>query len=102
MSTVPTTPKKKKHGEVIRVSELLYYIMEKERPQSVSWDAFLRARFGLPARGKRRRDAKFVYLLESTKQIFSSLPEARGAAVVNAVKAKRKRPEEPLRFRESS
>lgn len=97
-----TAAKQPKDGKIIRVSDVLYHTLDSRKPESVSWDAFLRKAFNIPARKRKGLVVKYLWVLESTKQIFESLAEARGAAVVNAAAKGSRETEKPLRFKESS
>jgi len=92
-------PKKQK-GKVIRVSELTYGLLAKKRQSKMSWDALLRRQFGLPDKRGNPQPLGEWYVLPEAMQVFDSLPKAKGAAVLNAVKSKSGRAERPLKVRE--
>jgi len=95
-------PTHKTSGKVIRISpELQEFLRSKWTPETKGWDDFFRTVFGLRSRRKGSRNNIFqVWFLKESGQGFERIADAKGAAIVNAVRAKRKKPEEPVRLRE--
>ncbi len=89
---------KPKPGKVLRVDELTFRFLAEKRKRGEQMTALIRRLIGLPSR-KGIIDSPTKWALPS--DLFESIEEARGAAVVRAVKAKRK-PEEPKPVREAS
>lgn len=91
-----TTKKKEKPGKVLRIDALTWkYITELKRPKE-SFSGLIRRLIGLPSRkGITEVSAKFVL----PSDLHRSIEEARGAAVLRAVRAKRKETEEPIAVR---
>jgi hypothetical protein len=93
---------KQTSGKVIRISpEVHDFLRSKWRKGVRGWDDFFRTLLGFESRRKgEERQVLQVWYLRESGQGFEKIADARGAAVVNAVKAKRKKPEEPVRMME--
>lgn len=93
--------KKKRPGRVIRVSRDIELFVNKRRRTKESFDSCLRRLLGLPLRGTKDKPAKRqeVWVLKQpTLAVFENEADARGSAVITAVRSKRKKPEAPKKF----
>lgn len=92
-------PQKPKSGKVLRIDALTYNFIQEKRRRGETLVSLVRRLIGLPSR-KGIVDRPVVYALPS--DLFPTVEEARGAAVVKSVKMKLKRAEEPIPIREVS
>lgn len=86
----------KKPGEVIRIDELTARYIKEKRRRGETKTAVIRRLLGLPSR-KGIIERPPVYVLPS--DVFLTIEDARGAAIVRAVRAKQAA-EEPKIVRE--
>lgn len=100
--------KKKETGRVVKLSkELIGWInqrkLRKGEKNVESFDSFLRRSFGLDARSGEKQGLKIYYVLPNDQEplIFLTKAEARGAAIVRAVRQGRKKAEAILCVRET-
>lgn len=95
--------RKRKKSKVIRVSEEVYKTLQArgKKMRKKTMNEVLRKVLGLPSEHyPERRKAKDFWLLPSALRIFRKQGEARGEAIVEAIKKGRKRAESPVRVRE--
>ena len=94
--------KKASKGKVIRISEELHdHLREKWNQNTASWDDFLRHILGIKRRRKQFQNPTLtIWYLKETNRGFRTLADARGEAVMNAARARRKDVEEPVKLRE--
>jgi hypothetical protein len=83
----------KKPGKVLRADEASWKLLSRKRKMKETVAACLRRRLGLPPKGKGN-SVREIYVLPS--DIHGSVEEARGQAVLRAVKKKTKQIEEPI------
>lgn len=89
---------RKRESKLIRISKNVLTLLDSKRG-SGSYDLILRRLLGLP--GKKGESAiKEYYLLLGANKIFSEAADARGQALVRAVKLKQEKPERLVRVRE--
>lgn len=89
---------KPKPGKVIRIDELTFRFISEKRRRGEQITTLIRRLIGLPSR-KGIVDRPTKYVLPS--DLYESIEEARGAAVLKSVKAKAKKTEEPIAIREA-
>lgn len=98
-----------KKGKAVKLSpQLVSWIERKKRrpgrPNEESYDSVLRRFLGLPdRRGKgRRQELKTFFIVpnEGQPMVFLEEAEARGAAIMLAVRKKREKPEAAIEVRE--
>lgn len=93
----PAVPKKQKPGKVIRVDELTFRFLAEKRRRGEPVTALVRRLLGLPSRsGICETQTKYVL----PSDLHETVEDARGAAVLRAVKQKKKEAEEPRPIRE--
>lgn len=85
-------------SKVLRISPELHELLNARKPPKITWDAFLRRVFGLRVRKSTLPPLLVRWVLPSGT--FRTAAEARGAAIVAAVQARAKEPEQPLKMRE--
>ena len=78
--------KRKQKGKVVRLGYDVHEAMRRRKTKGESWDAFFRRLMGLPTRKGEAQDKKTYWLLESVKRVFLTEKEARGHAILEAVK----------------
>lgn len=87
-------------GRIIRISPELESYLRKRLKKKESFDSILRRLIGLNPRGKRgravRQREKFWLLRLPQPAIFPTEAEARGEAIIRAVRMKKKKTERPL------
>lgn len=89
-------------GKPIRVSDLVYNTLQKKRANNSkeSWDCLFRRMLGLPDRRGNEQPLVEGWLEITTGQMYIHQADARGAAVMEAAKAKTKKVNKPIRMRE--
>lgn len=94
--------KKIKPGRVHRLDPMVdRFVAEKKRPGE-STSALLRRLFGLPERKTGKVQTRHFYLLPESRVAFETIEEARGEAILRAVKTGKKKPtEKPILVREA-
>lgn len=91
---------RKKSGKVVRLSPDVLSEVDKRKGRA-SYDAFFRALLCLPPRYKGKKDQSLqerrkFWGLKRSGRLFFSKSEARGAAVIEAVRRQKKTPERPI------
>jgi hypothetical protein len=81
-----------KPGKVIRVDPITWSFLKERKGRRETISALVRRLIGLPSK-KGIVDTTAKFALPS--ELFDSIEEARGAAIMKAVRAKKK-PEEPV------
>lgn len=92
--------KKKRPGKVVRFDKTAYSLLEKHRqsPKETASEIFLRVIDGLEENAKFGR---VYYILPESKRVCDSLPEAKGLAILEAVRRGHKKPKEsPIKVKE--
>lgn len=97
--------KKASKGRVIRLSDDVLAYFENKRgdgktKNARSWDEFFRRVFGLPKRSGEEQILVEGWLEINTGLLFLTEAEARGRAVMEAVKQGKKTVAKPIRMRE--
>lgn len=92
--------KYRRKGRIIRVSQEVYAYLERKKQGTISWDSLFRKIFGLPNRKGLKQPLTEFYFVPSTGRAFQKLSEARGAAIVDAVRKGSRKPDKPIRMRE--
>ena len=89
-----------KPGKVLRVDTATWkYLQENKRPKERNATA-VRRLIGLPPKKKEYEVPQQLYVLPESRIVCSSLAEARGEAIIRAVKKGKKKPtEKPLAVR---
>lgn len=82
-------------GRVIRVSADTESELRTRRKAGESWDALFRRLLGIPTRKGTEQPRKTFWLLERANLIFRTEKEARGMALVLAVRSGKQRVHEP-------
>ena len=78
--------KRKQKGKVVRLGYNVHEALRRRKTKGESWDAFFRRLMGLPTRKGEVQDKKTYWLLESARLIFDTEKEARGHAILDAVR----------------
>lgn len=102
-------PKKKRRnrkqdGKVVRLSEkLLKYLNQRKlKKTSESYDELVRRLLGVRSKTGDLNKIRTYWVLTRPKlQVFDRLPDAKGQAVLNAVRAKKRQTEKPIKVKES-
>ena len=88
-------------GKVIKISQELYRSIRGRSDEKKSMDSLLRFKLGLPSRkGDVQKFRKFWILRNPTVKVFDKLKDARGEAVLRAVRGGSERVERPMKLRE--
>jgi len=87
---------KPKPGKVIRVDDLTWAYLCSKKLASETIAALMRRLIGLTSRKGDTPIKAFVL----PSDMYSSISEARGAAVIKAVKSKHRKPESPIAVKE--
>lgn len=91
----------KDRGEVVRLSRQVVAHIKRKSKDKESVDATLRRLLGLPDKdGKAPALAEYFVLTQPVLSAFLKEEQARGAAVMIAARAKKKKAEAPVRVRE--
>ena len=92
--------KKQKPGKVIRVDPTIWnHIQDKRKPRE-SISALLRRCLGLPSKKGDKTEGEVFYILPESKVVCRTLAEAKGEAILQAIKAGKKKPtEKPIEVR---
>lgn len=88
---------KNANGKVIRVDQLTWDALKKLRHPKEKLTALLRRVVGLPHKKLGSIDSPVSYCVPS--DLYSSLEEARGAAILKAVRSNAKISEDPVEVR---
>lgn len=88
----------KTKGKVIRVDEESFALLKQKKRPGEKFTALIRRLLGLPHRRTGRVELPAKFVLPS--DLHHSKSEARGAAVIKAVRSKRQDIEEPTEVRE--
>jgi hypothetical protein len=90
-----------KPGKVLRVDPLIWKFLSDRRKPKETNSALVRRLMGLPPRKGDATEAKTWFILPESKVACHTIEEARGAAIVIAVRTGKKKPSErPVEVRE--
>lgn len=93
------TSVKPKPGKVVRVDPMIWKFLGSQRKPKETVSAALRRLLGLPSR-KGEDPQGIIYILPESGIVCQTLAEARGEAILRAVKRGKKKPtEKPLKAR---
>lgn len=84
-----------KPGKVIRVDPVTWKVLQGERSAGESTTACVRRLLGLPARKTKKVEAEYVL----PSDVYPTIEDARGAAVLRKVRSRSKEIEEPIPVR---
>lgn len=92
---------KQKPGKVIRVDPMIWKYLSQNRKPKETVSALIRRLVGLPPRkGANIQSGYRYYILPESKIVCDSIEEARGQAILRAIKAGKKKPtEKPIEVR---
>lgn len=94
-----TQKSKEKPGKVIRVDTHTWKFLTQNRRPKEQISTLVRRLFGIPAR-KNEYEVKTFYILPESRIVCDSIEEARGEAILRAVRKGKKKPsEKPLEVR---
>lgn len=93
--------KSEKPGKVIRVDPLIWKHLNQHRKQHETVSSALRRLMGLPPRKGEFSPIQTFYILPESRVVALTIEEARGLAVIHAVrKGKKKTTEKPIEVRQ--
>lgn len=92
--------RRKQKGKVVRLGASVYARLVVKKKDGESWDSLMRRLLGLATKKGIEQPKKTYWLLPNAKLIFDTEKDARGMAVLLAVKAGRKKPEAPIKVSE--
>lgn len=96
--------KEKQRGRVIKLSKEVANFLSRKRldKKKESFDSVLRRHFGLPSRKGEPQALRTYFILDTEEQplAFREAPEARGFAIIHALRKKRKKADRVIEVRE--
>lgn len=84
-------------GRPVRLSNEVISVLTRKKRREESCDSILRRILGLPARNGSTQHLESFWVLPSTLTVKSTLAEARGEAILQAVRRGHKKAEKPIR-----
>lgn len=106
MKKIKVLPNRRKFaskGRPVRLSDDIYNLLDKKRSRftkRLSFDCLLRRVFGLPNRRGEPQPLVEGWLEVNSGKFYLDEADARGAAVIEAARARTKKVKRPLRMRE--
>lgn len=89
-----------KPGKVIRVDPVTWNFLTKNRKEKESVSAAVRRLLALPPKKGKAQEMQVYYILPESRIVCYSIEEARGQAILKAVKAGKDQPtEKPIRVK---
>jgi len=90
-----------KPGKVVRVSPKVWEYLKTKRKPKETIDSLIRRLIGFPNKKGEPNSVNTYFILPETKIVCDSVEEARGKAILFAIKNGKKKPtEKPVRVRE--
>lgn len=83
-----------KPGKVIRVDPIIWKYLNQQRKPKETVSALIRRLLYLPTKKGEAQPQRLFYILPESKIVCESIEEARGQAILKAVKSGKKRPSE--------
>lgn len=90
----------KDDGKPIRISNEVLRILSPKLKTRESYDSLLRRLLGLPKKNGTPQELEVFWVLPVALQVFRKPDEAKGAAVLNAVKSGKKKAERAVKVME--
>ena len=84
-------------GRPVRLSNEVLSVLDRKLRKAESYDSLLRRIIGLPSRNDEPQHLEVFWVLPSTLLARKSLAEARGEAVLAAVRKGKKKTEKPIK-----
>jgi len=84
-------------GEVVRLSNAVIEVLRRKLKKAESYDNLMRRMLGVPSRNNEPHPLEVFWVIPGTLTAKRSLAEARGEAILQAVKKGKRKAEKPLK-----